>query len=163
MTHGPCRKPDSVFRARRSLKDGHLSWRHVTATLVRPTRAVEAGNLRTLHGLAPGGVCQPVPLPAPLVVSYTTVSPLSAGSRLPTVCFLWHFPSTFVARDFRGTAPCGVRTFLTEVPLYGNRSATVRTTRGSEWRPCFLFAKICPEAHDLVPFSGPGDSWAPLS
>ena len=28
------------------------------------------------------------------------------------VCSLWHFPSAYAARAFRGTVPSGVRTFL---------------------------------------------------
>ena len=62
-----------------------------------------------LFGLAPGGVCtKPALLRAP-VRSYRTISPLP---RKRGGMFLWHFPSSRLARELPGTLPGGARTFL---------------------------------------------------
>jgi hypothetical protein len=67
--------------------------------------------------LHPVGFAQPLRLPAALVSSYLTLSPITCtpanrGHRL--VCSLLHVPSPPKrgSRDCRDTVPCGVRTFL---------------------------------------------------
>ena len=49
--------------------------------------------------------------PHPLVVSYTTVSPLppQAGTA---VCFLWHWPAGYPEWTLSTILCCGARTFL---------------------------------------------------
>jgi len=63
------------------------------------------------------GFSLPIPLPGFAVRSYRTFSTLPRDLAVPTaVCFLCHFPSGCPDRDFPGTLPAGVRTFL---PLAG--------------------------------------------
>jgi len=59
------------------------------------------------------GFGDPPRLPAALVVSYTTVSPLPVPPARPSaVCSLFHFPAGRPAWVLPSTVPCGVRTFL---------------------------------------------------
>jgi len=58
------------------------------------------------------GFTEPGWSPSPLVVSYTTVSPLPAGRSRPAVCFLWHCPAGHPGSVLPTTLPCGARTFL---------------------------------------------------
>jgi hypothetical protein len=63
------------------------------------------------------GFTEPAQSPAPLVVSYTTVSPLPR--RGGAVCSLLHFPSDHSALHFGGTLLCEARTFLSNyMPLH---------------------------------------------
>ncbi len=75
-------------------------------SLMRPTRDVTSEEVRrpssSLHGLAPSGVYQPNRSPGPLVVSYTTVSPLPCLAAL-AVYFLLHFPSAHAAWELPST------------------------------------------------------------
>jgi hypothetical protein len=48
--------------------------------------------------------------PAPLVVSYTTVSPLPPLRK--AVCFLWHYLADYSGWVLPTTLLCGARTFL---------------------------------------------------
>ena len=75
----------------------------------RPFSVHRSGRTVPLFGLAPGGVCPtPALLRAP-VRSYRTISPLP---RKRGGMFLWHFPSSRLARVLPGTLPGGARTFL---------------------------------------------------
>ena len=75
----------------------------------RPCSVRRSGRTVLLFGLAPGGVCTtPALLRAP-VRSYRTISPLP---RKRGGMFLWHFPSSRLARVLPGTLPGGARTFL---------------------------------------------------
>ncbi|GAA3727676.1 hypothetical protein GCM10022402_05490 [Salinactinospora qingdaonensis] len=56
------------------------------------------------------GFTKPTGSLRPLVVSYTTVSPLPP--RAVAVCFLWHYPAGHPGSVLPTTLPCGVRTFL---------------------------------------------------
>ena len=56
--------------------DGHLSRACVATRLKRSTRTLGEPRHRVLSDLAPDEVCQQIWSPRPLVVSYTTVSPL---------------------------------------------------------------------------------------
>ena len=56
------------------------------------------------------GFTQPIVSPQPLVVSYTTVSPLPA--LRPAVYFLLHLPAGRPGWVLPTIVPCGVRTFL---------------------------------------------------
>ena len=66
---------------------------------------------RLCLALLPVGFAKPARSPEPLVVSYTTFSPLPRLSE--AVCFLWHFPSGHPAWALPSTVLCGARTFLT--------------------------------------------------
>jgi hypothetical protein len=75
----PACKPDSV---RGDRGGDHLSGSRVTAALVQPTREHRAGRPPAVAGRAPClallrvGFAEPHRLPAALVSSYLTVSPL---------------------------------------------------------------------------------------
>src|SRR5690606_2199043 len=56
------------------------------------------------------GFTEPTGSLRPLVVSYTTVSPLPP--RTVAVCSLWHCPAGRPGSVLPTTLPCGVRTFL---------------------------------------------------
>ena len=74
---------------------------------MRPTRRLERAVLKTPSYLAllQLGFAKPAQLPEPLVVSYTTVSPLpepeSCFCRPSAVCSLWHFPGVTPAGIFQ--------------------------------------------------------------
>lgn len=55
---------------------------------------------------------QPAGSPRPLVVSYTTVSPLPHGVRRAAVCFLLHFLAGCPGWVLPTALLCGARTFL---------------------------------------------------
>jgi hypothetical protein len=109
----PAYKPDPVSE----LTDGdHPSGTAVTSSLVRSTSKHKASSPSawasklTLLTLLRVGFTELMQSPAPLVVSYTTVSPLP---RFPwAVCFLWHFPADHSGWVLPTTLLCEVRTFL---------------------------------------------------
>ncbi len=70
------------------------------------------------------GFTEPVRSPGPLVVSYTTVSPLPF--RGTAVCSLWHFPAGHPGWLLATTLPCGARTFLGAPPVPGRCDAVAR-------------------------------------
>jgi hypothetical protein len=106
-------KPDPVFD--RSNGD-HPSGTAVTSSLVRSTSKHKASSpsawaSKLTHlTLLRVGFTELMQSPAPLVVSYTTVSPLP---RFPlAVCFLWHYPADRSGWVLPTTLLCEVRTFL---------------------------------------------------
>jgi len=69
--------------------------------------------MRSLLGLAPGGVYPATHVAMRAVRSYRTLSPLpppTSGSS--AVCFLRHFPWARAPQALPGTLSCGARTFL---------------------------------------------------
>ena len=106
-------KPDPV--PDRSSGD-HPSGTAVTSSLVRSTSKHKASSpfawaSKLTHlTLLRVGFTELMQSPAPLVVSYTTVSPLP---RFPlAVCFLWHYPADHSGWVLPTTLLCEVRTFL---------------------------------------------------
>jgi hypothetical protein len=96
--------------------DDHPSGTAVTSSLVRSTSKHKASSpfawasKLTLLTLLRVGFTELMQSPAPLVVSYTTVSPLP---RFPlAVCFLWHCPADHSGWVLPTTLLCEVRTFL---------------------------------------------------
>ncbi len=94
----------------------HPSRTAVTSSLVRSTSKQWASSPFAQVGkpalltLLRVGFTELVQSPAPLVVSYTTVSPLP---KFPlAVCFLWHFPADHSGWVLPTTLLCEVRTFL---------------------------------------------------
>ena len=55
---------------------------------------------------------QPTRSHGPLVVSYTTVSPLPESRKTPAVCFLLHFLAGYPGWELPTALLCGARTFL---------------------------------------------------
>lgn len=55
---------------------------------------------------------QPTRSHGPLVVSYTTVSPLPKPRKVPAVCFLLHFLAGYPGWELPTALLCGARTFL---------------------------------------------------
>jgi len=109
----PVCKPDPVS----DYSDGdHPSGTTVTSSLVRSTSKHRASSPSawasklTLLTLLRVGFTELMQSPAPLVVSYTTVSPLP-GFPL-AVCFLWHFPADHSGWVLPTTLLYEVRTFL---------------------------------------------------
>ena len=70
---------------------------------------------RPLSGLASGGVCLALVVTNEAVRSYRTLSPLPA--LRPAVCFLLHFPASYLDWPLTSTLPCEARTFLPRVAL----------------------------------------------
>ena len=113
VVNEPVYKPDPV--PDRSSGD-HPSGTAVTSSLVRSTSkhgasspSAKASKLAHLT-LLRVGFTELMQSPAPLVVSYTTVSPLP---RFPlAVCFLWHYPADHSGWVLPTTLLCEVRTFL---------------------------------------------------
>ncbi len=109
----PVYKPDPVF----DYSNGdHPSGTAVTSSLVRSTSKHKASSpfawasKLTLLTLLRVGFTELMQSPAPLVVSYTTVSPLP---RFPlAVYFLWHCPAGCPGWALPTTLLCGARTFL---------------------------------------------------
>ena len=110
-----------------SLRGDHLTGAMVSHRLVATDPGVRTGRdtpLPLYAVLLRTGFGEPTPLPAPLVSSYLTVSPLPAAAarrlraaRRPLAVFsLFHFPWTHAPRGLPGVLPCGVRTFLTVRP-----------------------------------------------
>jgi len=71
--------------------------------------------MRSLFGLAPGGVYPATHVATRAVRSYRTISPLPPAYAGSAVYFLWHFPWTRVPQALPGTLSCGARTFLPAV------------------------------------------------
>ena len=123
-------KPDSVG-PRRDRTVIHLG-PPLPATSVRSTRGLGRAALEHPRGspeapfltLLRVGFTKPSGSLRPLVVSYTTVSPLPP--RAVAVCFLWHCPAGHPGSVLPTTLPCGVRTFLE--PAHLARAATVWPT-----------------------------------
>ena len=117
-----------------------LSWTVIPLGAASPLRSSslpgpDAGNvMRSLFGLAPGGVCRAGLLPgsrcaltAPFHPCHASCLRLSAvrehpaghsSGKCPETAgafggiFLLHFPSARAAQALPGTVPCGARTFL---------------------------------------------------
>src|SRR5450759_1139625 len=115
---GPDDKPDSVTgrfapSGRRSFLQARSFERARATDPVTSAKAAGAGAPSvTLFGLAPRGVSPASPVAGTAVRSYRTFSPLPAPCGASAVCFLCHFPSGYPDRNFSGTLPAGVRTFL---------------------------------------------------
>jgi len=125
-------KPDPVV-------DGHLSGTYIAASLVRSTRDVAGGPPCPCSTLLRMGFAKPARSPGPLVVSYTTVSPLPVPRdvRFPgpsAVCSLLHCPSGRPAWVLPSILPCGVRTFLDPKAAAASRTRT-RNASGSSLVP----------------------------
>src|SRR5690606_8613500 len=74
----------------------------------------DAGHvMRSLFGLAPGGVCRAGLLPGSRCALTAPFHPCHARLATPFGgIFLLHFPSARAAQALPGTVPCGARTFL---------------------------------------------------
>ena len=68
--------------------------------------------MRSLFGLAPGGVCRAGPLPDSRCALTAPFHPCLCPEGPSAVCSLLHFPSARAAQALPGTVPCGARTFL---------------------------------------------------
>ena len=74
----------------------------------------DAGRaMRSLFGLAPGGVCRAGRLPDSRCALTAPFHPCHAHLAMPFGgIFLLHYPSARAAQALPGTVPCGARTFL---------------------------------------------------
>lgn len=96
---------------------GHPSRPYVAARLERPTRVLgRAALVRTLFGLAPGGVYRAAPVTGGagglLHHRFTLAHACSWWSGSWAVCSLWHCPAGHPGWLLATTLPCGARTFL---------------------------------------------------
>ena len=100
-----------------------LSWTVIPLGAASPLRSSslpgpDAGNvMRSLFGLAPGGVCRAGLLPGSRCALTAPFHPCHASGCLSAAgpfdgIFLLHFPSARAAQALPGTVPCGARTFL---------------------------------------------------
>src|SRR5688572_11540269 len=96
-----------------------LSWTVIPLGAASPRRSSnlpgpDAGNvMRSLFGLAPGGVCRAGRLPDSRCALTAPFHPCHAPLAKPFGgIFLLHFPSARAAQALPGTVPCGARTFL---------------------------------------------------
>jgi len=95
-----------------SVVGSHSSTRYVTAALKQPTRTLtRAAPMRSLFGLAPGGVCRTGSLPNSRCALTAPFHPCRFVKNVGGI-FLLHFPSARAAQALPGTLPCGARTFL---------------------------------------------------
>ena len=77
----------------------------------------DAGSvMRSLFGLAPGGVCHAGLLPGSRCALTAPFHPCLPDCSDIGGIFLLHFPSTRAAQVLPGTVPCGARTFLGTPP-----------------------------------------------
>ena len=96
-----------------------LSWTVIPLGATSPLRSSslpgpDAGHvMRSLFGLAPGGVCRAGLLPGSRCALTAPFHPCHARLATPFGgIFLLHFPSARAAQALPGTVPCGARTFL---------------------------------------------------
>ncbi|GEM_PF-901520 len=111
-----------------------LSWTVIPLGAASPRRSSnlpgpDAGNvMRSLFGLAPGGVCRAGPLPDSRCALTAPFHPCRPAEAVLGGIFLLHFPSARAAQALPGTVPCGARTFLGTAPPEWNDDATVWPT-----------------------------------
>src|SRR5207342_3478317 len=133
----------------------------------------DAGSvMRSLFGLAPGGVCHAGPLPDSRCALTAPFHPclchgIPKNARPSAVCSLLHFPSARAAQALPGTVPCGARTFLgilandaTAWPTPPGRIVAA-SARPCVTRPCarYCFATGCSVcAHTSSPILRPSIS-----
>jgi hypothetical protein len=90
----------------------------------RPRTPAQAGLSAGPLGLAPGGVYRATPVTRGagglLLHRFTLTAPYGTA-----VCFLWHCPAGHPGLPLTTTLPCGVRTFLGDLPS-ANRGADRR-------------------------------------
>ena len=82
-----------------------------------PQTPAQAGLATGPFGLAPGGVYRATPVTrgaGGLLPHRFTLTP--AAEAPEAVCFLWHYPAGHPGLLLATTLPCGVRTFLGDVP-----------------------------------------------
>jgi hypothetical protein len=95
-----------------------LSWTVIPLGATSPLRSSnlpgpDAGRaMRSLFGLAPGGVCRAGPLPDSRCALTAPFHPCRPAETVLGGIFLLHFPSARAAQALPGTVPCGARTFL---------------------------------------------------
>ncbi len=95
-----------------------LSWTVIPLGAASPQRSSnlpgpDAGHaIRSLFGLAPGGVCRTGLLPDSRCALTAPFHPYRPPERDVGGIFLLHFPSARAAQALPGTLPCGARTFL---------------------------------------------------
>jgi len=95
-----------------------LSWTVIPLGAPSPVRSSnlpgpDAGNvMRSLFGLAPGGVCRAGLLPGSRCALTAPFHPCRPAEAVLGGIFLLHFPSARAAQALPGTLPCGARTFL---------------------------------------------------
>ncbi len=95
-----------------------LSWTVIPLGASSPIRSSNlpgpgAGRaMRSLFGLAPGGVCRAGPLPDSRCALTAPFHPCRPAEAVLGGIFLLHFPSARAAQALPGTVPCGARTFL---------------------------------------------------
>lgn len=113
------RTPDAQFLGWRSRPISRvLSWTVIPLGAPSPVRSSnlpgpDAGNvMRSLFGLAPGGVCRAGPLPDSRCALTAPFHPCRPSGEDVGGIFLLHFPSARAAQALPGTLPCGARTFL---------------------------------------------------
>jgi hypothetical protein len=112
-----------------------LSWTVIPLGAPSPVRSSnlpgpDAGNvMRSLFGLAPGGVCRAGLLPGSRCALTAPFHPCRPAEAVLGGIFLLHFPSARAAQALPGTVPCGARTFLGTAGCRSNRDdATVWPT-----------------------------------
>jgi hypothetical protein len=95
-----------------------LSWTVILLGAASPRRSSnlpgpDAGSaMRSLFGLAPGGVCRTGPLPDSRCALTAPFHPYRPACADVGGIFLLHFPSARAAQALPGTLPYGARTFL---------------------------------------------------
>ena len=95
-----------------------LSWTVIPLGATSPLRSSnlpgpDAGRvMRSLFGLAPGGVCRAGLLPDSRCALTAPFHPYLPDRSDIGGIFLLHFPSARAAQALPGTVPCGARTFL---------------------------------------------------
>ena len=111
--------------------DDHPSRSTVADALTRPTRLLgRTALIRSLSGLAPGGVYRAAPVTWGAGGLLHHLFTLTRTRR--AVCFLWHYPAGFPEWALPTTLFCGARTFLG--PLA--RHAIVQPSRPPNSLPC---------------------------
>ncbi len=116
----------------------------------------DAGHvMRSLFGLAPGGVCRAGLLPGSRCALTAPFHPCHASARLSAAgpfggIFLLHFPSARAAQALPGTVPCGARTFLGTRPCKHARMTRL-SGRLRRWH-CRMRGTASPG----LPKTGPG-------
>ena len=139
-----------------------LSWTVIPLGAASPLRSSslpgpDAGHvMRSLFGLAPGGVCRAGLLPGSRCALTAPFHPCHARLATPFGgIFLLHFPSARAAQALPGTVPCGARTFL---GILANDATAWPTPPGPILRVRALLrcSKLNTAARNLAPNPGSG-------
>ena len=134
-----------------------LSWTVIPLGAPSPIRSSnlpgpDAGHvMRSLFGLAPGGVCRAGLLPGSRCALTAPFHPCRPACAVLGGIFLLHFPSARAAQALPGTLPCGARTFLGT--LAGDATVWPTPPRALSHTLSAGTAKACATAHPVAAFS----------